>query len=142
MFLSGIWKFCPEYQLLHEYHLNCFSIARDTGGKSPLLGKCLFCSKQNIRECPFTFFARGLRVIDVVLVLVLPEATADKDFGVSFWKVTQKRPEWVRTGGSTGKGRRPVKGTLSNYHHGQPDPHLWGALADHENVHFRIVSPE
>lgn len=126
MFLSGIWKFCPEYQLLHEYHLNCFSIAQDAGGKSPLLRKCLFCSKQNIRECPFKFFARGLRVIDVILVLVLAEATSDKDF--KFLGGNPIKPEWVRTGERTGEGRHPVKGPLSNYHQGQLDPHLSGAL--------------
>lgn len=88
-----------------------------------MLRKCLFCSKQNIRECPFKFFARGLRVIDVVLVLVFPEATSDKDF--KFLGGNPIKPEWVRTG----EGRRPVKGTLSNYHQGQLDPHLSGALS-------------
>ena len=34
----------------------------------------------------------------------------------------------AKRGSKTGERRQPVKGTLSNYHHGQLDPHLSGEL--------------
>lgn len=142
MFLSGIWKFCPEYWLLHEYHLNCFSIAQDTGGKSPLLGKCLFCSKQNISECPFKFFARGLSHR-----YYLRFGPSGSNLGPGFWcKFPGGNPEKARV--SEGRWEHRERAVPSEGHIIKLPPwatwssSLWGALADSENAHFRIISPE
>lgn len=98
-----------------------------------MLGKCLFYSKQKIRECTFKFFARGAQnltsTVAVILLWVLPEATLRQGFRYTYFRgdLDKYLQAWEKCG-RTEKGRWSVKGVLSYYHCGQCDLQLLGEL--------------